>query len=197
VEDQDKQWIVSYDEQKRQGLIRKPEYRETFVSSGRNTNIQTFPQHQITVDVDHPAKQEIILHTSAVDRAKGYQLIITPLAIGLGILAVLATIMLWDVPVLSFKILVIFWVSFVITWLVGWIITMLGTPEFVSWYGAKRQWDIIEREQRERWEYYWWQNGGSQNDFDQPRPWYIEYKTLIYMTIFMWTIGVVLLVIWG
>jgi hypothetical protein len=42
-----------------------------------------------------------------------------------------------------------FWVTFVVVWLLGWMVTAAATPEFVSWYGAKRQWDIIEREQDE------------------------------------------------
>jgi hypothetical protein len=110
------------------------------------------------MDVEHPARQEVIVSTSAVDRARGYQIVITPLAIALGVVAVIVSLALEN-DLFSFASFVFFWLTFVIAWLAGWIVTALATPEFVSWYGAKRQWDIIEREQTERWEHYKWQTG--------------------------------------
>jgi hypothetical protein len=113
---------------------------------------------QVTLDVTHPATQHVVVSTSAVDRAKGYQLVITPLAIALGVIAVIVSITLEN-DLFSFASFCFFWITFVLAWLAGWIVTALATPEFVSWYGAKRQWDIIQREQEERWSHYRWLTG--------------------------------------
>jgi hypothetical protein len=144
-------------EQEGQGVTGRRE-RNTFVPPARQVEIRPLPNQEITLAVQHPARQEVRVETSAVDRAKGYNLVIIPLAAGLGVLAVIVAVALGN-SFLTFASLLIFWVTFVLVWLLGWIVTALATPEAVSFYGAKRQWDVIEREQHERWEHYKWQTG--------------------------------------
>jgi hypothetical protein len=132
--------------------------RDTFVPALRKEEIRPLPNHEISLNVDHPARQLVTVSTNAVDRAKGYQLVITPLAAALAVLAVLVSLA-FENEFFSFASLLIFWIVFCVVWLAGWIVTAAATPEFVSWYGAKRQWDVIEREQVERWNHYKWQTG--------------------------------------
>jgi hypothetical protein len=148
-----------------------------------------------SLNVAMPATQHVEVRTSAVDRAKGYQIVLMPLALALGVLAVLVSVLL-DNEFFSFVSLVIFWLTFVLVWLAGWIVTALATPEFVSWYSARRQWDIIAREQQERWAHYRGQAGPV------VRPWWIEFKWVIVVSAFLWillTFGLAIfaMVMWG
>lgn len=116
------------------------------------------PAHEVRMDVQHPATQEVIVHTSATDRARGFQMIITPISLVVALLAVLVSLA-FENEFLSFASLLIFWLTFAVIYVFGWALTATATPEFVSWYSARRQWDVIEREQSERWEHYRWQTG--------------------------------------
>lgn len=152
---------VSYEEQKARELVRQ---RENFVPPApRRAELTPLPPSQTVLDVQHTATQEVIVHTSVLDRAKGYQLIITPLALALGVMAVIISLV-FENALFSFATFCFFWITFVAAWLAGWIVTAMATPEFVSWYSAKRQWDIIEREQAERWAHYKWQTGRSTHE---------------------------------
>lgn len=145
---------VSVEEQRAMGLVR-------YQGGERNNYVPAAPQppsipntnHSVVLDVTPTAQQSVIMHTSAVDRAKGYQIAIAPLALALGVLAVLVSLF-FDNQLLSLATLLIFWLTFVAAWVVGWAVTALATPEAVSLYEAKRKWDVVEREQRERWGYY-------------------------------------------
>lgn len=149
--------IVTKAQQERQGLVRHQ--REKFVASeSRPTQIQQFQPHQVGLDITHPATQEVIVTTSATDRARGFQMIITPISIVVAVLAVLVSFV-FDNELFSFATLLIFWLTFAAIYVIGWVLTAVATPEFVSWYSAKRQWNVIEREQVERWAHYKWQAG--------------------------------------
>jgi hypothetical protein len=143
-----------------QGVVARAP-RTTFVAPYKAQEITPLPAHEITMAVDHPARQQVVVSTNAVDRAKGYQIVITPLAAALALLAVLVSLAFKN-EFLTFTSLLIFWVTFCVVWLAGWIVTAAATPEFVSWYGAKRQWDVIAREQSERWSHYKWQTGRTE-----------------------------------
>jgi hypothetical protein len=150
----------SREDQERQGLLRPPQ-RANFVLPTidvKPTHIQQFQPHQVGLDITHPATQEVIVTTSATDRARGFQMIITPISFVLGLLAVLVSL-LFDNDFLSFASIMIFWGTFAVIYVIGWVLTAVATPEFVSWYSAKRQWNVIEREQVERWNHYKWQAG--------------------------------------
>jgi hypothetical protein len=151
-------------------VVYRPKQRNAFVPADpRPAQITVLPPHETSMAVQHPATQQVVVQTSATDRAKGYQLVITPLAAALALLAVLASL-LFKNEFFSFASLLIFWVVFCGVWLAGWIVTALATPEAVSFYSAKRQWDVIEREQVERWSHYRWQAGRTDPAPDQTDP---------------------------
>lgn len=125
--------------------------------------LPTQVNHSWQMDVTPSAQQQVIVQTSAVDRAKGYTITLVPLSVALAVLAVIVRVTLLDHPFLALGTLLLFWLIFVLAWLTGWIITLAMTPEFVSLYEAKRKWNVIEREQENRWSYYreqWDDNNG-------------------------------------
>lgn len=156
--------MLTREEQRRLGYL--PERRGTFVPPApvvHPARMEIMPAHETRMDVTHPATQHVEMRTSATDRAKGFQLIITPISLVVALLAVLVSLV-FENEFLSFASLLIFWLTFAAIYVVGWALTAMATPEFVSWYSARRQWDVIEREQAERWEHYRWQAGRHQED---------------------------------
>jgi hypothetical protein len=148
---------VNYDHDDH-AVVHRPTQRNTFVPALRKEEITPLPNHAIDIRADHSAKQEVILTTSATDRARGFQMIITPISLVVGLLAVIVSLV-FENDFFSFVSLVIFWLTFALVYVVGWALTAMGTPEFVSWYSARRQWDVIAKEQEERWNHYKWQAG--------------------------------------
>src|SRR5687767_4706176 len=88
----DEPHTVSKAQQESQGLVRRQ--RQNFVAptDSRPTQIQQFQPHQVGLDITHPATQEVIVTTSATDRARGFQMIITPISIVVAVLAVFVSI---------------------------------------------------------------------------------------------------------
>lgn len=102
-----------------------------------------------------PTSQHIVeMRTSAVDRAKGFLISTVPLFGVFALAIVLASVFFFGVPFLSVPALVIFVVAFAGTWLLAYGWTLLVSAEGIAWYEARRKWDVVEREQTERWRYY-------------------------------------------
>jgi fatty acid desaturase len=118
--------------------------------------VEIAPRHEIIHTIDAPlsATQHVEMQTSATDRAKGFLIAAVPLyaAFAVGVL-VLAKV-LAGVPLLSFWGFATFWLSFVLAWVWGYRETLMKSPEGVAWMEANRKWDVIEEEQRRRWEHY-------------------------------------------
>jgi hypothetical protein len=148
---------MNYDDNER-SITHRPTQRNTFVPAAPKNEITPLPNHQIQLGVKHPAQQEVIVTTNAVDRAKGFQLAITPISLVLGVLAVLVGLIFKN-EFFSFASLIIFWLVFAGVYVIGWALTALATAEAVSFYSAMRQWDVIAKEQEERWAHYRWQAG--------------------------------------
>lgn len=110
------------------------------------------------MDVIHPATQHVELRTSAVDRAQGFQIMITPVSFVLAILAVIVSLA-FDNELFTFATIVIFWTTFAVLYALGWLLTALMTPEAISFFSAWRQWNTIDRQQKETWDHYKWQAG--------------------------------------
>jgi hypothetical protein len=154
--------MITRQQQEEAGLL--PVRAHTYVPASPRRDGPNIPtRHEVSLDVAHPAQQIVHVNTSAVDRAKGYQIVITPLAVALGVVAVIVS-MAFENEFFSFASFVFFWLTFVLAWLAGWIVTALATPEFVSWYSAKRQWNHIDREQEERWAHYKWVSGRNEDE---------------------------------
>ena len=106
------------------------------------------------IDVTPVSTQHIEMKTSAVDRAKGFLIASVPLYFGFAVLVLLVTVFFYDVPLLSLPALVIFWLSFVAAWVVGYGYTLSVSAEGVSHMEARGRLRIIEREQAYRWAHY-------------------------------------------
>ncbi len=118
---------------------------------------------QHTIDVQPSATHYVEMKTSAVDRSKGFLLATVPLFAGLALGLVLISVFFFAVPFLSLTALVIFWLSFVGAWLISYLYTLAVSAEGIALFEARSKWDVIKREQAERWNYYNQQDGQSWN----------------------------------
>jgi hypothetical protein len=107
-----------------------------------------------TIDVRPNATQHAEYKTSSVDRALGYLIASVPLygAFALGV--TVSAVALFSVPVLSFAAFLVYWLSFVVAWLAGYVYTLAVSVEGVSFYEARQKWAVIREEQRRRWAHY-------------------------------------------
>jgi hypothetical protein len=101
------------------------------------------------------------MKTSAVDRSLGFLIASVPLYGGFALVVVLVTVFFAGVPMLSLPALVIFWLSFVAAWIVGYTYTLSVSAEGVSHYEATQKWAVIREEQKRRWEHYERLTGGE------------------------------------
>lgn len=186
--------MVSREEQEKQNLL--PVRRGNLVLPDRGpVQIQQMQPHSVDLAVTHPATQEVIVTTSATDRARGFQMIITPISLVVGVLAVLVYLA-FDNELFTLWAFLLFWVIFAFVYVIGWVLTAVATPEFVSWYSARRQWNLIDREQQERWDHYKWQAGRE----DKRRDWWADSKPIILLCVLAWmfiTIVFVVSTVWG
>ena len=107
-----------------------------------------------TIDAAPVATQHVEMRTSAVDRSLGFLIASVPLYGGFALLVLLVSIFFAGVPLLSLPALVIFWLSFVAAWVVGYCYTLSVSAEGVSHYEARAKWRLLEREQQYRWAHY-------------------------------------------
>ena len=114
-----------------------------------------------TIDVQPSATHHVEMRTSAVDRSKGFLIATVPLFAGLALGMVLISVFFFNVPFMSLTALVIFWLSFVAAWLLAYVYTLAVSAEGIAMFEAKSKWDVIKREQTERWNYYKKLNGGE------------------------------------
>lgn len=150
---------ITRTEQRDMGLL-PVESNSKFVPAERRTSdLPTHRSQSWAMEITPHASQQVIVETSAVDRAKGYVITLIPLAVTLAILAVIVRIALFDQPFLAMGTLVIFWLSFAACWLAGWIVTLLLSAEGIAFYEARMKWRVIQREQAETWDYHRWQTG--------------------------------------
>jgi hypothetical protein len=108
----------------------------------------------MTIDAPPAATQHIEFRSSAVDRAKGFLIASVPLYAGFAFVVLLVSIFFAGVPFLSLSALIIFWLSFVAAWIVGYGWTLSVSAEGVSFFEARQKWDVIKEEQRRRWAHY-------------------------------------------
>lgn len=162
-------------------LVPRPEDVETGTMAKRNrydeglNMVQPAPQQRTIVrrmpteinqtshviDVAPSSQHLVTMKTSAVDRAQGFLISTTPLFAGLALGFVLISVFFFNVPFMSLTALVIFWLSFVAAWLLAYVYTLAVSAEGIAFFEAKKKWQVIEREQRERWSYYKQMNGGE------------------------------------
>lgn len=146
--------LATIEEQERLG-IRRP-VQNKFVPALPNTQINLPAQTSTVYSVDAIPNAQLgsITRTNATDKAKGYLLIQTPIALIMAILILATAKALAGFPLLSFAAFLVFWITFAAVWLIGWGITLFMSAEGVAFYEARRKWNIVESEQVERWDYY-------------------------------------------
>jgi hypothetical protein len=160
--------LVTRKEQEEMGLLKRPNNYPTknYVALQGEilSPVRRLPANELNtvshvIDVQPSATYEVVMHTNAVDRSKGFLVATVPLFAGLALGFVLISVFFFDVPFLSLSALVIFWLSFVGAWLVSYVYTLAVSAEGIAMFEARSKWKIIEREQAERWRYYNRQDG--------------------------------------
>ena len=106
------------------------------------------------IDAAPVATQHVEMKTSAVDRAKGFLIASVPLYAGFATAVAGVCVVGWSVPIFSLATFLIFWLSFIAAWIVGYCYTLSVSAEGVSLFEAKSKWDVIRREQNYRWNHY-------------------------------------------
>jgi len=152
----EKKQLVTYEEQRAMGLVRST-HRYVKAEIMKPTRPAPPTAMQVTehiINVPVQATQHIEVQTSSVDRAKGFLIAGVPLYAAYGVGMLILAVALFDTPVLSLTGFVVFWLSFVGAWSWGYFQTLRASAEGVSLYEAKRKWDVVDREQKERWDYY-------------------------------------------
>lgn len=148
--------VITIEQQREAGLLRPQ--TQHFVPAGPvRRDLPAMPinaQVNHTIDAAPVATQHVEMRTSAVDRSLGFLIASVPLYAGFALLVLLVSIFFAGVPFLSLPALVIFWLSFVAAWVVGYCYTLSVSAEGVSHYEARQKWGVIREEQRRRWEHY-------------------------------------------
>ena len=106
-------------------------------------------------NVPSPAQSMVELRTSYTDRSKGFVWAITPVAVITGLLAGVAGVALFSVPVLSWSLLQVFLAFFCVTWIVGYVAHLLISPDGALFANTWFLWRTVQREQKHRHDRYW------------------------------------------
>lgn len=113
------------------------------------------------IDVAPSAQHIVTMKTSARDRAEGFLLATVPLFAAFALAIVLISVFFFSVPFMSLTALVIYWLAFVAAWLIAYVYTLATSAEGIAMFEARQKWNVIKREQQERWDYYKKMNGGE------------------------------------
>lgn len=145
---------ITIEEQRAAGLTRQ---QTNYVPMGSRRQAPPMPVNSSVahvIDAAPVATQHVEMRTSAVDRAKGFLIASVPLYAAFAAAVVGVCIIGWRVPVFSLATFIIFWLSFVAAWIVGYTYTLSVSAEGVALFEAKNKWDILREEQRRRWDHY-------------------------------------------
>jgi Ca2+/Na+ antiporter len=75
-----------------------------------------------------------------------------------GLVAVLV-FLAFDNDLFTLWSLLVFFGVYAAVYVVALVLSAFQSAEYTSYRSMNRQWDVIEAEQKERWEYYKWQDG--------------------------------------
>ena len=106
----------------------------------------------IMLDVPITATQHGEVKTSAVDRAQGFLIASVPRTFAFALTVTILSIAVGGVT-LAASFVILFSVFSVVE-LISYAITLLLSAEGVSFYEARQKWQVIKREQKNRWEHY-------------------------------------------
>lgn len=146
---------ITIEQQRAQGLTRQSNYVPALpVAVRREMPMPVDAQIVHTIDAAPLATQHVEMRTSAVDRAKGFLIASVPLYAGFATAVAGVCVFGFAVPIFSMATFIIFWLSFVAAWIVGYTYTLSVSAEGVSHYEARQKWGILKREQEYRWRHY-------------------------------------------
>lgn len=160
-----KQNVVTIEEQEQMGL-RRPRREMVLPEPQKQAIVRRMTPAEINqtshvIDVAPSAQHIVTMKTSARDRAEGFLIATVPLFAAFALAVVLISTFFFSVPFMSLTALVIYWLAFVAAWLIAYVYTLATSAEGIAMFEARKKWQIIEREQQERWNYYKQQNGGE------------------------------------
>jgi hypothetical protein len=105
----------------------------------------------LPTEVLPPAAQTLAeVSGSHADRARGFQIVSVPLALGVGLGSLIVGIVGWQVPVFSVAALAWLWTGFLLTWLAAWVVHNLVSPDGIALLHTLMGWQYLKAEQRER-----------------------------------------------
>lgn len=107
-----------------------------------------------TLDVPLQSTQQIIMETTAVDRAQGFAIKTQQLGLIIGFAVTVASIAFADVPVFSFWSLTIYVLTYAAVWLYAYYLDLKHSPEGIARNESDRKWGVIERHQERMWDHY-------------------------------------------
>jgi hypothetical protein len=98
-------------------------------------------------------------HSNFTDRAKGFGIVVGPLAAATGLVVVLIGISAFGVPVLSVAALLLALAGFSLVWLIAYIAHVFVSPDGALVIHVLMTWGHLRAEQRERFKRYGLQKG--------------------------------------
>ncbi len=155
---------VSVDEQIRMGILQPsnskyvPARVETQAIAHRPT-VEVMPQNDFNMAVVPTATAYVEMKTSAKDRAQGFIIASMPRTFVFSLAITLISMLATDIGVIAGIVMLVS--IFSVVELASYIFTLAISAEGTAHMEAKRKWDVIEREQRERWNHYKRINGGE------------------------------------
>ena len=135
-------------------IVRRP---DNFVQALPAPRVQFMPPDgaQEALNVPSAATAQVQLRTTYSDRARGFAIVIAPVAVVTGIVALVAGVTLAGVPFLSWAALQTFLLFFCVTWIVGYVLHTFVSPDGATWLHVFSTWRMVSREQKFRHDRYW------------------------------------------
>lgn len=153
---------VSIEQQIAMGIRQEPKYVHAVVPSQQPpVKVEVLPPAHERVDlvVTPTATAHIDMRTSAKDRAIGFLIASMPRTFAFSLAVTLAAITLAGVT-LGAAFVILFSVFSVVE-IVSYVFTLAISAEGTAYMEAKQKWQVIKREQQERWKHYNRMTGGE------------------------------------
>lgn len=157
---------VTVDQQIEMGVLRhaNPKYVPARVETTAVTHrptVEVMPQNDFNLAVTPTSTTFVEMRTSAQDRAWGFLIASTPRTFVFSLAITLVSMLATDIGVIAGIVMLVS--IFSVVELASYIFTLAISAEGTAHMEAKRKWDVIEREQRERWNHYKRISGGDNN----------------------------------
>lgn len=122
------------------------------VVAQRKQQAEIMPLSAIELSVTPNATANVDFRTSAQDRAWGFLIASTPRTFVFSLAITLISMLATDIGVIAGIVILVS--IFSVVELASYICTLAISAEGTAYREAMRKWDVVEREQRERWAHY-------------------------------------------